>query len=200
MNLTTSRTLAATWCGLALCTLACTASPPARDPLAVDPAIARDNPARKALPTAGPDLQVAQLKTKSDLPPVIPSLGGQDALLLPDLALPGKTQLRPPQPVYLLAGRISGLPTRRVQALSLAGGRDHSAEVAADNTFGFVNLDPWYYQLALIGADATLVIRKVIVIEPAKPVFIRIEVRSGSTVAKIDDLSVPVEVRPADPR
>ena len=72
--------------------------------------------------------------------------------------------------------------------------------MAADNTFGFVNLDPWYYQLALIGADATLVIRKVIVIEPAKPVFIRIEVRSGSTVAKIDDLSVPVEVRPADPR
>lgn len=164
---------------------------PAHDPANGWPA----SGAAMALATPPPEIAYSTLKTKSDLPPVIPTLG-DDLFKLPDIMPPGNTEIRPPQPVHLLAGRVSGHPTRQVQALSLAGGRNHFAEVReADNTFEFTRIDPWYYQMALVGPQATLLIRKVVVVEPARPVFIHIEVQPGGTAAKVDGLAVPVDVR-----
>lgn len=159
----------------------------------------RPNGGRAQEPPGAPaDLQVATLKTKSDLPPVFPTLGGKHGPLftLPEQVPPGRTEVRPPQPLHLLSGRVMGHPARQVQALPLSGGRDFVADVdPADHTFSFGQIDPWYYQMALVGTGKSLLIRKVVVIEPARPVFITIELLPDGSGATVDGVAVPVETR-----
>lgn len=171
-------------------------------PASQDPADGRPDGRSQALPGAPAELQVATLKTKSDLPPVFPTLGGKDdrPFTLPEQIPPGKTEVRPPQPLHLLSGRVTGYPARQVQALPLAGGRDFVADVdPADHTFSFGHIDPRYYQMALVGSGPALLIRKVVVIEPTRPVFIIIELLPDGSAAKVDGLTVPVEVRQEAP-
>ncbi len=172
-------------CGIAGTALLLACGPQVRLPEATQP-IAGE--ARRNMPEGAPrtaDLRVSALQTKSDLPPIIPTL-----------VPPGQTVVRPPIPVSLLAGEVSGLAVRQVQALALSGERTYETRIeGAGQRFAFENLDPWYYRLALVGLDRLLVIRKVVIVEPARPVFLHIEVEADGRSATLDRIPVPVEMK-----